>query len=114
MESEKLAFFYYQKGENHLQVRKQLVDVYGGDVLTVDQFTNFDLAILLDFEDALRPERSAKTNKVTIKAFIDANWGITTREIAKRSNLAVQNHLKGPGLTSKLDIWVSHVLTPKK
>ncbi|GFT92723.1 histone-lysine N-methyltransferase SETMAR [Trichonephila clavipes] len=49
-----------------------------------------------------------------INALVDANRRITTREIGLRLNLSnstVYDHLKGLGLTSKLDVWVPHVLT---
>ncbi|GFV96226.1 histone-lysine N-methyltransferase SETMAR [Trichonephila clavipes] len=54
-----------------------------------------------------------EADKDTIKALIDANSRITTREIAERINLSnsiLHDHLKGIGLTTKLDIWVPHVL----
>ncbi|GFX70987.1 HTH_48 domain-containing protein [Trichonephila clavipes] len=49
-----------------------------------------------------------------IKALVDANRRITKREIGLRLNLSnstVYDHLKGLGLSSKLDVWVNHVLT---
>ncbi|GFU92285.1 histone-lysine N-methyltransferase SETMAR [Trichonephila clavipes] len=51
-----------------------------------------------------------------IKALVDANRRITTLEIGLRLNLsnsAVYDHLKGLGLSSKLDVWVPHVLTER-
>ncbi|GFW49169.1 histone-lysine N-methyltransferase SETMAR [Trichonephila clavipes] len=47
-----------------------------------------------------------------IKALVDANRQITTREIGLRLNLSnsVYDHLKGLGLSSKLDVWVPHIL----
>ncbi|XP_047353566.1 histone-lysine N-methyltransferase SETMAR-like [Vespa velutina] len=69
-----------------------------------------------DVEDAPRSGRPVKVDKDTIKALVDANRRITTREIGERLNLlnsTVYDHLKGLGLTSKLDIWVPHVLTEK-
>ncbi|GFV67472.1 histone-lysine N-methyltransferase SETMAR [Trichonephila clavipes] len=51
-----------------------------------------------------------------IKALVDANRRITTREIGLRLNLSnstVYDHIKGLGLSSKLDVWVPHVLTER-
>jgi len=70
-----------------------------------------------DVEDASRSGRPvSKADEDTIKALIDANRRITTREIAERLNLSnstVRDHLKRLGLISKLDIWVPHVLTER-
>lgn len=49
-------------------------------------------------------------------ALIDANHRITTREIAERldlSNSSPRSHFKGLGLTSKLDMRVSHFVTER-
>ena len=62
-----------------------------------------------DVEDVSRSGRPVEADKDTIKALVDANRRITTREIGERLNLSnstVYDHLKGLGLTSKLDIWV--------
>ncbi|GFY08020.1 putative DD34D transposase [Trichonephila clavipes] len=51
-----------------------------------------------------------------INALVDAKRRITTREIGLRLNLSnstVYDHLKGLGLSSKLDVWVPHVLTER-
>ncbi|GFX79186.1 mariner transposase [Trichonephila clavipes] len=51
-----------------------------------------------------------------IKALVDANRRITTREIGLRlnfSNSTVYDHLKGLGLSSELDVLVRHVLTER-
>ncbi|GFX81051.1 histone-lysine N-methyltransferase SETMAR [Trichonephila clavipes] len=67
-----------------------------------------------DVEDAPRSGRPVEADKDAIKALVDANRRITTREIRLRLNLSnstVYDHLKGLGLSSKLDVWVSHVLT---
>ncbi|CAK9827579.1 Histone-lysine N-methyltransferase SETMAR [Anthophora retusa] len=124
MESEKQHFrhiliLYYRKGKNAVQARKKLADVYGEDVLTVRQCQNWFAKFRsgnFDAEDAPRSGRSVEADKDTIKALIDANRRITTREIAERLNLSnstVHDHLKDLGLTSKLDIWVLHVLTER-
>ncbi|GFS48091.1 histone-lysine N-methyltransferase SETMAR [Trichonephila clavipes] len=92
MESDKQHFrhillFYYRKGKNAVQVRKKLTDVYGKG-------------------------RPVEADKDAIKALVDANRRITTREIGLRLNLSnstVYDYLKGLGLSSKLDAWVPHV-----
>ena len=124
MESNKQHFrhillFYYRKGKNAVQARKKLTDVYGEDVLTVRQCQNWFAKFRsgnFDVEDAPRSGRPVEADKDTIKALVDANRRITTREIGERLNLSnstVYDHLKGLGLTSKLDIWVPHVLTER-
>ncbi|EZA46787.1 Histone-lysine N-methyltransferase SETMAR, partial [Ooceraea biroi] len=48
-----------------------------------------------------------------LKALIDSNRRLTTREIAENLNISkssVENHLKRLGYISKLDIWVRHEL----
>ncbi|GFV52185.1 histone-lysine N-methyltransferase SETMAR [Trichonephila clavipes] len=58
--------------------------------------------------------RPVEADKDAIKALVDLNQRITTREIELRLNLSnstVYDHLKGQGLSSKLDVWVPHVLT---
>ncbi|XP_046837226.1 histone-lysine N-methyltransferase SETMAR-like [Vespa crabro] len=123
MESNKQHFrhillFYYRKEKNAVQARKKLFNVYGEDVLTVQRchswfvkfrFRNFDV------EHEPRSGRPVKVDKDTIKALVDANreTHVTTCEIGERLNLSnsnVYDHLKGLSLTSKLNIWVPHVL----
>ncbi|GFT16343.1 histone-lysine N-methyltransferase SETMAR [Trichonephila clavipes] len=106
-------------GKNAVQARKKLTDVYGEGMLTVRQcqnwFPNFRSGNF-DVEDALRSGRPVEADKDAIKALVDANRRITTREIGLRLNLSnstVYDHLKGLGLSSKLDVWVPHVLTER-
>ncbi|XP_046819198.1 histone-lysine N-methyltransferase SETMAR-like [Vespa crabro] len=111
MESNKQHFrhillFYYRKGKNAVQARKKLTDVYGEDVLTVRQCQNWFAKFRsgnFDVKDASCSGRPVKADKDTIKALVDANRRITT---PVRS-------VRGLGLTSKLDIWVPHVLTER-
>ncbi|GFW14919.1 mariner Mos1 transposase [Trichonephila clavipes] len=91
MESDKQHFrhillFFYRKGKNAIQARKKLTDV------------------------------PLEADKDAIKAVVDANRRLTTREIGLRLNLSnstVYDHLKGLGVSSKLDVWVLHVLTER-
>ncbi|XP_047365378.1 histone-lysine N-methyltransferase SETMAR-like [Vespa velutina] len=67
-----------------------------------------------DVEDAPRSGKPVTANKDTITALVDANRQIITLEIGEKLNLSnstIYDHLKGLGLTPKLDIWVPHVLT---
>ncbi|GFY01241.1 histone-lysine N-methyltransferase SETMAR [Trichonephila clavipes] len=96
---------------------KKLTDVYGEGMLKVRQcqnwFANFRSGNF-DVEDAPRSGRPVEADKDAIKALVDANRLITTREIGLRLNLSnstVYDHLKGLGLSPKLDVWVPHVLT---
>ncbi|GFU33967.1 histone-lysine N-methyltransferase SETMAR [Trichonephila clavipes] len=120
MESDKQHFrhillFYYKKGKNNVQVRKKLTNVYGEGVLTVRQCQNWFAKFRsgnFDVEDAPRSGRPVEADKDAIKA----NRRITTRDIEFRLNLSnstVYAHLKGLGLSSKLDVWVPHVLTER-
>ncbi|GFS54710.1 histone-lysine N-methyltransferase SETMAR [Trichonephila clavipes] len=117
MESDKQHFrhillFYYRKGKNTVQARKKLTDVYGEGLFKYASARtgslNFDTAILMSKMHHVREGRLK-----LIKALVDANRRITTREIGLRLNLSnstVYDHLKGLGLSSKLDVWVHHVL----
>ncbi|GFV77007.1 histone-lysine N-methyltransferase SETMAR [Trichonephila clavipes] len=124
MESDKQHFrhillFYYRKGKNAVQARKKLTDVYGEGVLTVRQCQNWFAKFRSGnfvVEDEPRSGRPVEADKDAIKALVDANRRITTREIGLRLNLSnstVYDHLKGLGLSSKLDVWVPHVLTER-
>ncbi|GFT24988.1 histone-lysine N-methyltransferase SETMAR [Trichonephila clavipes] len=95
MESDKQHFrhimlFNYRKGKNAVQARKKLTGCVW--------------------------RRPVEADKDAIKALVDANRRITSREIGLRLNLSnstVYDHLKGLELSSKLDVWVPHVLTEK-
>ncbi|GFU84720.1 histone-lysine N-methyltransferase SETMAR [Trichonephila clavipes] len=124
MESDKQHFrhillFYYRKGRNAVQTRKKLTDVYGEGVRTVRQCQNWFAKFRSSnfyVKDAPRSGRPVEADKDAIKALVDANRRITTREIELRLNLSnstVYDHLKGLGLSSKLDVWVPLVLTER-
>ena len=74
--------------------------MYGEDVLTERQCQNWFAKFRsgnFDVEDAPRSGRPVEADEDTIKALIDANRRITTREIAERLNLSnstVHDHLK--------------------
>lgn len=114
MENEKQHFrrillFYYQKDKNAVQARNKLSAVYGEDAVTERQCQNWFAkfrSFYFDVEDAPRCGRPVEANEGTIKALINANRRITTREIAEKLNLSNStnyDHLKRLGLISKLD-----------
>ncbi|GFW74700.1 histone-lysine N-methyltransferase SETMAR [Trichonephila clavipes] len=124
MESDKqhfrhISLFDYRKCKNAVQVRKKLTDVYGEGVLTVRQCQNWFAKFRsgnFDVEDAPRSGKPVEADKDVIKALVNANRRITTREIGLRLNLSnstVYDHLKGLRSSSKLDVWVPHVLTER-
>ncbi|GFT28561.1 histone-lysine N-methyltransferase SETMAR [Trichonephila clavipes] len=108
-----------RKGKNAVQARNKLTDVYGEDVLTVRQCPNWFAKFRssnFDVEDAPRSGRPVEADKNAINALVDANRRIPTREIGLRLNLSnstIYDHLKGLGLSSKLDVGVPHVLTER-
>ncbi|GFW52894.1 mariner Mos1 transposase [Trichonephila clavipes] len=108
----------YFKGAR-VDMNRKLTDVYEEGVLTVRQCQNWFAKFRsgnFDVEDAPRSGRPVEADKDVIKALVDANRRITIREIRLRLNLSnstVYDHLKGLGLSSKLDVWVPHVLTER-
>ncbi|EZA51242.1 Histone-lysine N-methyltransferase SETMAR, partial [Ooceraea biroi] len=104
------------KGKNAVQARTKLCAVYGEDVLSERQCQNWFSKFRtgnFDLKDAPRSGRPIKADDEKIKALVDANRRITTREIAEKLNLSnstVYDHLKRLGFVSKLDIWVPHNL----
>ena len=79
-----ILLFYYRKGKNAVQARKKLTYAYEEGVLTVLQCPNWFAKFQsgkLNVEDALRSGRLVKANKDAIKALVDANRRMTTREI---------------------------------
>jgi transposase len=86
-----ILLFYHQKGENAVQARKKLSDVYEEDVFTKRQCQNWFGKFRsgnFDVEDAPRSGRPVEADEDTIKVLIDENRRITTREIAERLNLS--------------------------
>ncbi|GFU68835.1 histone-lysine N-methyltransferase SETMAR [Trichonephila clavipes] len=105
-----ILLFYYRKGKNAVQARKKLTDVYGEGVLTVRQCQNWFAKFRssnFDVEDAPRSGRPVEADKDAIKALVDANRRITTREIGLReksvsphcvSDSLLKRHEKDPFL----------------
>jgi [histone H3]-lysine36 N-dimethyltransferase SETMAR len=109
-----ILLFYYRKGRNAVQARKKLTDVCGEGELTVCQcqkwfskFRSYNFYV----KNAPLSGLPVEAVKDAIEAINDANRRITIREIRLRSYLSkstVYDHLKGLGLSLKLDVWVSH------
>ncbi|GFV10856.1 histone-lysine N-methyltransferase SETMAR [Trichonephila clavipes] len=110
MESDKQHFrhillFYCRKGKNAVQARKKLTNVYGEGVLTVRQcqnwFTKFRSGNF-DVEDAPLSGRPVEGDNDAIKALVDANRRITTREIgmshASQTSSLLKRHGNNPFL----------------
>ncbi|GFX42977.1 histone-lysine N-methyltransferase SETMAR [Trichonephila clavipes] len=77
---------------------------------------NDETSLKHNSDNAPRSGRPVEADKDAIKALVDVNRRITTREIGLRLNLSnstVYDHLKGLGLSSKLDVWVPLVLTER-
>ncbi|EZA52546.1 Histone-lysine N-methyltransferase SETMAR [Ooceraea biroi] len=97
-----ILFYYFRKGKNAVQARKKLSDVYGEDALKLRQYQNwFTKFRSRDFnvKDAPRSGRPIEIDGDEIKALIDSNRRLTTREIAENLNISkssVENHLKRP------------------
>ena len=114
-----VLLFYFRKGKNAVQARRKLCEVYGEDVLTERQCQNWFKKFRsgnFDVEDSSRSGRPVEADEDIIKALIDSNRRITTREIAQTlhlSNSTVHDHLKRLGFTSKLDTWIPHNLTER-
>ena len=89
--------------------------MYGEDVLAERHCENWFAKLRsANFnEDAPRPGRPLEVDVDKRKSLLYANHSIATRDIAESLNLSnatVNKHMKRPGLISKLDICVSHVL----
>ncbi|EZA46977.1 Histone-lysine N-methyltransferase SETMAR [Ooceraea biroi] len=111
-----ILFYYFRKGKNAVQAHKKLSDVYGEDALKLRQCQNsFTKFRSRDFnvKDAPRSGRPIEIHDDKMKALIDSNRRLTTREITENLNISkssVENHSKRLGYISKLDIWVPHEL----
>ncbi|GFT93178.1 cubilin [Trichonephila clavipes] len=106
-----------RKSKNALQASKKLSDVLRVKrcVKNTPVFVKFR-SDSFDVEDAPRSGRLVEADKDIIKALVDANRRITTREIGERFHLSystVYDHSKVLSIASKLDIWIPHVLTER-
>ena len=95
-----ILFFYYRKGKNAVQAKKNypmcLEKMYWQNCQCQNWFVKFRSGNF-DVEDAPRSRKPVEANEDTIKALIDTNRRITTCEIAERLNLSnstVHDHLK--------------------
>ncbi|EZA53745.1 Histone-lysine N-methyltransferase SETMAR, partial [Ooceraea biroi] len=90
--------------------------IYGEDALKLRQCQNWVTKFQsgdFNVKDAPRSGRPIEIDDDKIKALIDSNRRLTTREIAENLNISkssVENHSKRLGYISKLDISVPHEL----
>ena len=96
MESEKQNFrhillFYYRKGKNAASSKKKIIGCVWRrciDRTPVPKLVCKFRSGNFDVEGAPRSGKPVEADEDTIKALIDANRRITTREIAERLNLS--------------------------
>nr|XP_042906136.1 histone-lysine N-methyltransferase SETMAR-like [Parasteatoda tepidariorum] len=84
------TLFYFRKGKNAVQARKKLCEVYDEDCLTERQchrwFARF-CAGNFNVQYASHTGRPTTTDDDKIKALIEANRRMTTREIAEKLDM---------------------------
>ncbi|GFX39014.1 histone-lysine N-methyltransferase SETMAR [Trichonephila clavipes] len=106
-------------GKNAVQARKKLTDVYGEGVLTVRQCQNWFAKFRsgnFDVEDAQRAGRPVEADKDAIKALVDANRRITTREIGlttQKSVAALTSEIRFSNVT-KLSVLKRIIIADEK
>lgn len=111
-----VLFHYFRKGKKAVEAHRKICAVYGDDSLKLRQCQNwFSKFRSGDFnlKDAPRSGRPIEVDGDKIKALVESNRRLTTREIAETLNISkssVENHLKRLGYVSKLDIWLPHEL----
>ncbi|CAH2265523.1 jg10074 [Pararge aegeria aegeria] len=102
--------FILKKGKNAVQARKKLTDVYGEGVLTVRQCQNWFAKFRsgnFDVEDAPRSGRPVEADKDAIKALVDANRRITTREIGWENGIVTV-----PGVSTSILLILARANKP--
>lgn len=124
MENEKLHFrhvmlYEFRKGVSVGIATKNIRDVYldrAPALRTVKKwfgrFGNGDF----NLDDRSRSGRRSDIDDNVVRALVEGNARITSKEIAERLNIdnsSAFRHLKKLGFTSKLDTWVPHSLTEK-
>ena len=109
-------FFYFWKGKNAVQTRKELYDFYCEDCFTECQCKRwFAWNGFLHFNGQVAPliGRSTTTEDNKIKASIEANRRKITQQIAEnlvKSNSFVYMHLQHNSYVNNLGVWVPHGL----
>ena len=97
-----ILLYYYRKGKNALQAREKFYDVYGEKLLTERQCQNWFARFRsgdFDLKDAPRSGRPTEVSVDKIKAMIENNRRITTREIAENhgaSEMSLHNRHQKP------------------
>ena len=86
-----ILLYYFRKGKNAVQARKNLYDVYGEKLLTERQCKNWFARFRsgdFDLKDTPRSGRPTQVEDDKIKAMIENNRRSTTREIAEKLNIS--------------------------
>ena len=86
-----ILLYYFRKGKNAVQARKNLYDVHGEKSLTERQCQNWFARFRsggLDLKDAPRSRSPTEVDDDKIKAMIENNRRSTTREIAEKLNIS--------------------------
>ena len=111
-----ILLYYFRKGKNTVQARKNLYDIYGEKSLTKRQYMNWFARFRsgdFDLKDAPRSGCPTEVDDDKRKAMIENNRRSTTRKIAEKLNIlhkCVERHLKQLGYVNKLDMWVPRKL----
>ena len=85
-----ILLYYFRKGKNAVQARKELYDVYGEKSLTERQCQNWYACFRsgdFDLKDASRSGRPTEVDNDKIKSMIKNNWHSMTREISEKLNI---------------------------
>ncbi|XP_052834133.1 histone-lysine N-methyltransferase SETMAR-like [Octopus bimaculoides] len=114
-----VMLFLFKKGENAAKTCKNICEVYGDDAVgesTVRRwFAKFKTGEF-SLEDDSRSGRPSKLDEEVLKAKIEGNSNITTRELAKElevSKSTAHEHLVKLGYNSRYNVWVPHKLSEK-
>ncbi|CAK9820034.1 Histone-lysine N-methyltransferase SETMAR [Anthophora quadrimaculata] len=124
MENEKLHFrhimlYEFRKGVSVSIATKNIQDVYldrAPALRTVKNWFGRFRKGDFNLDDKPRSGRPSGVDDNIVRALVENNTRITTKEIAEKLNIdnsTAFHHLKYLGFTSKLDTWVPHSLTEK-
>lgn len=108
-----ILLYYFRKGANGAQARRNICDVYGAEAVTKSiclfwfkRFRSGNFHI----EDAARSGRPSVAVDNEILMLVRNNQHLTTREIAEKFNInysTAARRLKRLGMVKNNDAWVS-------
>ena len=112
--------YYYDSGKNASKAANNISAVYGPDTVSISTaqrwFKRFRSGVEVG-KDAPRFGRPVVENCDKIAKLVERDRHSSSRSIGQElgmSHQTVINHLKGLGVTKKLDVSVPHELTQKK